>query len=47
MKSCTLEVDDIYETLKDYLSNIGTAFELDQMQSRIQSSKIRKNMALL
>lgn len=44
MKSCTLEVDDIYETLKDYLSNMEySQFELDQMQSRIaELQKIKK-----
>jgi DNA repair protein RecN (Recombination protein N) len=44
IKSCTLEVEDIYETLKDYLENMQySQVELDQMQSRLaQLQKIKK-----
>ncbi len=44
IKSCTLEIEDIYETLKDYLENMQySQVELDQMQSRLaQLQKIKK-----
>ncbi|MCY1152120.1 MAG: DNA repair protein RecN [Sphaerochaetaceae bacterium] len=44
IKSCTLEIEDIYETLKDYLDNMQySQVELDQMQSRLaQLQKIKK-----
>jgi DNA repair protein RecN (Recombination protein N) len=44
MKSCTLEVEDIYETLRDYLDNMQySQVELDEMQSRLsQLQKIKK-----
>ena len=44
MKSCALELDDIYETLKDYLDNMQySQIELDEMQSRLsQLQKLKK-----
>lgn len=44
MKSCTLEIEDIFETLRDYLDNMQySQVELDQMQSRLAAlQKIKK-----
>lgn len=44
MKSCKLEVEDIYETLKDYLDNMEySQVELDEMQARLSSlQKLKK-----
>ncbi len=44
MKSCKLDVEDIFETLKDYLENMEySQVELDQMQSRLaQLQKLKK-----
>lgn len=44
MKSCKLEVEDIFETLKDYLDNMEySQEELDQMQSRLADlQKLKK-----
>lgn len=44
MKSCVIEVEDIYETLKDYVENMQySQVELDEMQSRLaQLQKIKK-----
>ncbi|NCD04980.1 MAG: DNA repair protein RecN [Spirochaetia bacterium] len=44
MKSCVIEVEDIYETLKDYVDNMQySQVELDEMQSRLsQLQKIKK-----
>lgn len=44
MKSCKLEVEDIFETLKDYLDNMEySQIELDEMQSRLAAlQKLKK-----
>ncbi len=44
MKSCRIEIEDIYETLKDYLDNMEySQVELDEMQARLSAlQKLKK-----